>query len=65
MTKKKESHSQPLRKNHVFEIEVNNSNKQQVLDKINETRLTEEFFRECRDVSMKLRKDKTNGTNIR
>lgn len=56
---------QSPRKNHVFEIEVNNSNKQQVLDKINETRLTEEFFRECRDVSMKLRKDKTNGTNIR
>ena len=62
---KKVSCSQPLHKNHVFEIEVNNSNKQQVLDKINETRLTEEFFRECRDVSMKLRKDKTNGTNIR
>lgn len=65
MMGKKVSCIQPPRKNHVFEIEVNNSNKQQVLDKINETRLTEEFFRECRDVSMKLRKDKTNGTNIR
>ena len=45
-------------KNHVFEIKVNSSNKKQILSEINETRLTNEFLRDCEAVAIKLRKDK-------
>lgn len=55
----------------VFEIIVNNqSEKKEVLDKINETRLTEEFFTQCREIAKQYNNynqkgnvEKDNGSN--
>lgn len=56
----------------VFEIIVNNqSEKKEVLDKINETRLSEAFFTQCRETARRYNKnynqkgdvEKDNGSN--
>lgn len=50
-----------MKRNGVFEVKVNNKNRSEILKKINETRLTKEFFEECAKTAKKLRKDK-HGT---
>lgn len=45
----------------VFEVKVNKENKTEVLNKINETRLTKEFFEECAKVAKKLRRNNSNN----
>lgn len=49
----------------VFEIIVNEQSKKEVLDKINETRLTEGFFTRCRETARRYNKNYNQKGNVK